>query len=229
MIVRYFMCALTLGFASGGEAATTYSTVAHDRLRAATAVFKEIMTAPDKGIPQWVLERAHCAAIVPAVKQGAFIIGAKYGKGVVVCRQAAGGWTAPSTVRIEGGSFGLQIGGGEVDAVLLVMNEQGKKKLIKSEFTIGAEAGAMAGPVGRSTKAETDALMHAKILSYSRSRGVFAGIALEGGTLRPDDDDNQALYGRPVTHQQILSGTVAPPKEARALISLLGKYSWREK
>lgn len=202
---------------------------AHRRLTAASEVFSQIMDAPDKGIPEWVLERAHCAVVVPAVKQGAFIVGAKYGKGVLVCRRPGGGWSAPSTVRIEGGSFGFQIGGGEVDAVLMVMNEEGKKKLLKSEFTLGAEAGAMAGPVGRSTKAETDALMHAKILSYSRSRGVFAGAALQGGTLRADHGDNRKLYGREIAPEQIVNGNIAAPREARDLIAQLGKYSWREK
>jgi len=202
---------------------------AHLRLTAASEVFGEIMAAPDKGIPEWVLERAHCAVIVPAVKQGAFIFGAKYGKGVMLCRRAGGGWSAPSTMRIEGGSFGFQIGGAEVDAVLMVMNEDGKKKLLKSKFTLGGEAGVMAGPVGRSTKAETDALMHAKILSYSRSRGLFAGVALEGGTLRVDRGDNEKLYGRAVGPAEIVDGKVATPPEGRELIAQLGKYSWREK
>ena len=202
---------------------------AHRRLSATSTVFTEIMAAPDKGIPEWVLERAHCAVIVPAVKQGAFIIGAKYGKGVMSCRRAGGGWSAPSTVRIEGGSFGLQIGGGEVDAVLMVMNEQGKTKLLKSQFTLGAEAGAMVGPVGRSTKAETDALMHAKILSYSRSRGVFAGAALQGGTLRVDNDDNQDLYGRAITPEEIVNGNIGTPREGQALIAQLSQHSWWEK
>jgi len=211
------------------RAAAPASNEAHQRLTAASEVFSQIMAAPDKGIPEWVLDRAHCAIVVPAVKQGAFIIGGKYGKGVMLCRRAGGGWSAPSTVRIEGGSFGFQIGGGEVDAVLMVMNEEGKKTLLKSEFTLGAEAGVMAGPVGRSTKAETDALMHAKILSYSRSRGVFAGAAIEGGTLRVDNDDNRKLYGRPITPQQIVNGKIRTPLEGQPLIAQLSKYSWREK
>jgi lipid-binding SYLF domain-containing protein len=202
---------------------------AHERLDAAAVVLDEILSAPDGGIPEWVLERAHCAVIVPAAKHGAFLVGAKYGKGVAVCRKQGGGWTAPSTVRMEGGSFGLQLGGGETDAILLVMNEQGKNKLVKSRFTIGAKAGAMAGPVGRSTKAATDALMHAKILSYSRARGVFAGVAFEGGTLRPDSDDNQALYGKSATHAMVLNGQVSPPAEAQRLLAALGRYSWAEK
>ena len=201
---------------------------ATERVRAASEVLQEIMAAPDKGIPDWVLERAHCAVIVPGMKQGGFVVGARYGKGVALCRGGQGGWTGPSTVRTEGGSFGLQIGGGEVDVVLFVMNEKGKDKLLKSKFTLGGELAAMAGPVGRSASAETDALMHAKILSYSRSRGVFAGAVIEGATLRPDDDDNKAIYGNEATHEQILEGRIAPPESARSLISMLGRYSWRE-
>lgn len=219
----------TLGVMQAAVDATARGSEARDRLQAAAVVLREIMAAPDKGIPEWAIERAHCAVIVPGAKHGAFIVGARYGKGLALCRKPGGGWTAPSTVRLEGGSFGLQAGGGEVDFVLLVMNEQGKNKLVKSEFTLGAEAGAMAGPVGRSAKAETDAFMHAKIISYSRSRGIFAGVALEGGTLRSGDSDNMALYGRSVSHEAILGGKVHPPKHARELISLLGKYSWREK
>ena len=128
MMIRYIVwTCMLIGVTSAAEVTAKYPTEAHERLSAATTVFKEIMTTPDKGIPQWALERAHCAAIIPAIKQGAFIFGAKYGKGIIVCRQPEGGWTAPSTIRIEGGSFGFQIGGGEVDAIVLVMNEQGKK------------------------------------------------------------------------------------------------------
>jgi lipid-binding SYLF domain-containing protein len=202
---------------------------AAERIDAASVVLHEIMSAPDKGIPKWALDRASCAVIVPSVKKGAFFVGVQYGKGVVLCRKQGGGWTAPSTVRIEGGSFGLQFGGGAVDAVILVMNEQGRKQLARGKFTLGAEAGAMAGPVGRTTKAETDVFMRAKFLSYSRSRGVFAGVAVEGGTLRADARDNQAVYGRPVTQQQILSGQVLPTMPSRSLIAMLGKHSPREK
>ena len=136
------------------------------------------------------------------------------------------GWTAPSTVRIEGGSFGLQIGGGEVDVVLMVMNARGAEKLMKSEFTLGGEASAMAGPVGRAAKAETDALMHAEILSYSRSRGLFAGAEITGATLRSDDDANKVLYGKAVPHEDILHGKVGKmPQVAQPLIARLNKLS----
>ena len=202
---------------------------AKDRITDASKVFGEIMAAEDSRVPEWVLERAHCMVIIPSAKQGAFIVGAKYGKGVTLCRREGGGWSAPSATQIEGGSFGFQAGGGEVDYILAIMNAEGKEKLLKNEFTLGAEAGVMAGPIGRAAKAETDAQMRAKILSYSRSRGVFAGIALQGGTLRDDQSDNKAVYGREMTAQEILSGKVPAPAEARELIAQLSKYSWREK
>ncbi len=199
------------------------------RVHAASEVLQQIMAAPDQGIPEWVLERANCAVIVPGMKQGGFVFGARYGKGVALCRHPGGGWSGPSTVRIEGGSFGLQIGGGEVDVVMFVMNEEGKERLLRSKFTIGGETAAMAGPVGRSAEAETDAYMRAKILSYSRSRGVFAGAVIEGATLRPDDDDNQLLYGKAVSHTDILMGKTPAPASAGSLVSLLGRYSFRER
>ena len=196
----------------------------------ANEVFHEIMEDPDDGIPQYLLERAHCIGIVPGLKKGAFLVGAKYGKGAMLCRgEGKQGWVGPSMVKIEGGSFGLQIGGGEVDVILLVMNDEGKQKLLTSEFTLGGEAGVMAGPVGRTAKAETDAMMHAEILSWSKSKGVFAGVALEGATLRAADDDNEKLYGRKVEHKQILNGELASPREAAALKATLNQYSWSEK
>ncbi len=199
------------------------------RVEAADRVFKEIMSAPDKGIPKDLLRDAHCIVIVPGMKHGGFIVGARYGKGVALCRDRRGsGWTGPSTVRVEGGSFGLQIGGGETDLVMLVMNEEGARKLMRSKFTLGADATAAGGPVGRSAAAGTDAFMHAKILSYSRSRGIFAGAVLDGATLRPDNDDNRSLYGRAVSHRDILLGRVAPPPVARNLISTLRRFSPRE-
>ena len=155
------------------------------RIKESAGVLSEIMAAPDKGIPEDLLEKAQCVGVVPNLKRAGFIVGAKYGKGVVVCRgPEATGWSAPSTIRIEGGSVGLQIGAGETDVVFIVMNERGVNKLMKDKFTIGGDASAMAGPVGRSTEAQTDAMLHAEILSYSRSRGIFAGVSLEGATRR---------------------------------------------
>lgn len=180
------------------------------RLHESAEVINQIQSVPEKGIPQELLEDAHCIGVIPDMKKGGFIIGAKYGKGFLTCRTASG-WSAPSAVKVEGGSFGALIGGGEVDLVLVVRNHEGAEKLMKSEFTLGGSAGVMAGPVGRSASAQTDALMHAQILSYSRSRGAFAGVSLDGSTFRSDDKDNEYLYGKPVTHKEILTGKVNGP------------------
>jgi lipid-binding SYLF domain-containing protein len=199
------------------------------RLKAAAEVLNEIMATPDKGIPQDLLDKAACVIVVPNLKKGGFIVGAKYGRGFFSCRKTSGvGWTAPAGVRVEGGSFGFLIGGAETDVVMLVMNQKGKKGLLDSKFTLGGDASVAAGPVGRSSSAETDASMRAEILSYSRQRGVFAGIALTGSTLRPDDDANKELYGRTVTNREILDGKVPPPPAAKAFIATLDKYSSRK-
>jgi lipid-binding SYLF domain-containing protein len=194
------------------------------RLHESVAVFHEIMSAPDKGIPHDILERATCVGIVPNLKRAGFIVGAKYGKGILTCRTATG-WSAPEVIRIEGGSVGFQIGAGETDLVFVVMNETGKHHLMEDKFTVGGDASAMAGPVGRSAQAQTDAMMHAEILSYSRARGVFAGISLDGSTLRPDKEDNHDLYGRDVTPREILSGSVPPPAGTDELFAELSQYT----
>lgn len=194
------------------------------RLETSAIVLDEMLAAPDKGIPQDLFNKAACVVIVPGLKKGAFIVGGKFGKGFIECRKS-GGWSAPAAVRIEGGSVGFQIGGSETDVVLLVMNERGVDKLLSSKFTVGADASAAAGPIGRTSSAQTDAQMHAEILSWSRARGVFAGISLEGATLRPDDDSNKDLYGRPLTNREIVTGSVTPPPAASKLIDDLTKYS----
>ena len=200
------------------------------RLNEATAVLTEVMNAPDKGIPQELLEKAHCIVIVPSLKTAAFVLGGKYGKGYLSCRDKSGdGWSAPGTVRIEGGSVGFQIGGSETDLIMLVMNERGADKLLSSKFTLGAEGSVAAGPVGRTATAQTDAQMHADILSWSRSQGLFAGLALEGATLRQDLDDNAALYGKRLENRQIVTNGMRAPKAAWKLIALLNKYSARER
>jgi lipid-binding SYLF domain-containing protein len=200
------------------------------RLAEAAAVFSEVMATPDRGIPQDLLERAHCIVIVPSLKTAAFVVGGKYGKGYVSCRNRAGhGWSAPGTVRIEGGSVGFQIGGSTTDLIMLVMSERGADKLLSSKFTLGAEGSVAAGPVGRTATAQTDAQMHAEILSWSRSQGLFAGIALEGATLRQDLDDNATLYGKKLENRDIVTSGVAPPKAAARLLGLLNKYSARER
>jgi lipid-binding SYLF domain-containing protein len=200
------------------------------RLNEASAVFSEIMATPDKGIPEDMLANAHCIVIVPNLKTAAFLVGGKYGKGYLSCRNKSGvGWSAPGTVRIEGGSVGFQIGGSTTDLIMLVMNARGADKLLSSKFTLGAEGSVAAGPVGRTATAQTDAQMHAEILSWSRSQGLFAGLALEGATLRQDVDDNATLYGRKLENREIVTTSVRTPKVAEKLIALLNKYSARER
>lgn len=194
------------------------------RLNASAEVFNEVMGVPDKAIPKELLEKAECVVIVPNLKKGGFIVGAKYGKGFMTCKTASG-WSGPSAIKVEGGSIGAQIGGGETDVILVVMNKGGAEKLMRSEFTLGGDAGVMAGPVGRDSTAQTDALMNAQILSYSRARGLFAGIALTGATLRSDDKDNEYLYGKPVEHKAVLTGAVSRPAAGNILISALNKYA----
>jgi SH3 domain-containing YSC84-like protein 1 len=200
------------------------------RLDEAAAVFSEVMATPDKGIPQDMLANAHCIVIVPSLKTAAFLVGGKFGKGYVSCRSKTGaGWSAPGTVRIEGGSVGFQIGGSTTDLIMLVMNERGADKLLSSKFTLGAEGSVAAGPVGRTATAQTDAQMHAEILSWSRSQGLFAGLALEGATLRQDLDDNATLYGRKLENREIVTTGVRAPRAAARLLTLLNKYSARER
>lgn len=200
-----------------------------DRLDESGIVLKEILSAPDESIPQDLLDQAHCVVIVPSLKKGAFVLGAKYGRGFVVCRNEAGrGWGSPAAVRVEGGSFGFQIGASETDLVLLVMNKRGMDRLLGSKFTLGGAAEVAAGPVGRGSTAQTDAKMTAKILSYSRSRGIFAGISLQGATLREDLDENEQLYGRKYSNRSILADDVPAPAAESELVSVLNRYSRRE-
>lgn len=200
------------------------------RLDEAAAVFSEIMDAPDKGLPRDLLGNAHCIVIIPSLKTAAFGVGGKYGKGYMACRTKGGdaGWSAPATVRIEGGSIGFQIGGSSTDLIMLVMSERGAEKLMASQFTLGAEGSVAAGPVGRTATAQTDAQMRADILSWSRSQGLFAGVALEGATLRQDLDDNTTLYGERLENRAIVASGVRPPTAAARLIALLNRYSLRE-
>lgn len=199
------------------------------RLAAADAVFQEVMAIREKSIPQDLLDKASCVIVVPGLKKGAFIVGAKYGKGFFSCRKKQGdGWGAPAAVRVEGGSVGFQIGGSETDVIMLVMNQRGAKRLLSSKFTLGGAGEVAAGPVGRSTSAQTDVFMTAEILSWSRSRGAFAGVSLQGATLRQDLDDNEGMYGKPYTNQQIVESDVAVPAPAAAFIRTLNKYSPRK-
>jgi len=197
---------------------------AQKRVTASAEVLSEILHAKDRGIPEDLLGKAQCVGIVPSLKRAGFIVGAKYGKGVVVCRTDRG-WSSPATIRIEGGSFGFQIWAGETDLVFIVMNRHGVNDLMKDKFTLGGDATAMAGPVGRSGEAQTDALMRAEILSYSRAHGIFAGVSLEGSTLRPDHGDNREMYGRDVTQREILSGRVRRPAVAGPIYAELNRYA----
>jgi len=199
-----------------------------ERLDDAASLLTEIMSAPDKSIPQDLFNKSYCIVLVPGLKKGAIGFGGKYGRGFALCRAASGeGWGPPAAMRIEGGSFGLQLGFSSSDVVLLIMNDRGMKKLVQSKFTIGAEATAAAGPVGRDATAQTDALMTAEILSWSRSKGLFAGISLDGATLRNDIDENKIMYGQRWEMKDILNSGAKPPAASSKLIVELNKYSSR--
>jgi SH3 domain-containing YSC84-like protein 1 len=202
-----------------------YAETAQERIQESTDILKEIMATPDKSIPQDLLEKAHCIVIVPGMKQAALVVGGKYGRGFAVCRRENAGWGAPASVRVEGGSFGFQIGASSTDVVMLIMNERGMRRLLEDKFTLGAEATVAAGPVGRSTSAQTDAQLSADVLSWSRSRGLFAGIALSGATLRNDVDENQELYGSRLHNKEILLTDRRAPKAAQPLVALLNSHS----
>jgi lipid-binding SYLF domain-containing protein len=196
-----------------------------ERMTDAAQVFNEIMATPDKGIPEDLLEKAHCIVIVPGLKQAAFGVGGKFGRGYAICRRERAGWGAPAAIRVEGGSFGFQIGASSTDVIMLVMNERGMRRLMEDKFTLGGEATVAAGPIGRSTAVNTDVQLSAEILSWSRSKGLFAGLALQGATLRGDEDVNQELYGTKLVSKDILLTERKAPAEARALISALNRYS----
>ena len=194
------------------------------RLGNATTVLDEMAGAPDKGIPTSLLQKARCVVIIPGVKKGAIGIGGQYGRGYLSCRKQEGGWSAPGGIRIEGGSVGLQIGGSDTDVILLVMNQRGIDRLLSSRFTVGADAAVAAGPVGRQASAQTDATMMAEILAWSRSRGIFAGISLQGSTLREDNGENKELYGKEVPNREIVTGKIAAPEAAAGLLRALSKF-----
>jgi lipid-binding SYLF domain-containing protein len=228
--MRWVSSILAFTLACAPLLAADAKTKTAERLDDSASLFSEIMGTPDRSIPQDLLERAHCIILVPGLKKAAFGVGAKYGRGFAVCRAAGGeGWGPPAAIRIEGGGFGLQIGVSSTDVVLLVMNERGMKKLSSSKFTVGGDATAAAGPVGRNATAQTDAFMTAEILSWSRSKGLFAGVSLDGSTLRNDLDENQILYGQPWTSKEILGSGAKMPAAASKLITVLNKYSMREK
>jgi lipid-binding SYLF domain-containing protein len=187
------------------------------------------MATKDQGIPEDLLNQAKCAVIVPGLKKGGFILSAKYGKGFITCRKQTTAWSAPASIRVEGGGVGFQIGASETDLILLVMDDRGAQRLLSSQFTVGAEGEVAAGPVGRNASAQTDGKFTAQILSWSRSRGAFAGLALQGATLREDKEDNEALYGKPLSSAEVVNSNMAPPASAQHLIQALGKRSPVEK
>jgi lipid-binding SYLF domain-containing protein len=216
---RGFAAVMLMAATAGG------TTVGADdeRLKTAALVLSEMAQAADKGIPQSLLAKAKCVVVVPGVKKAAIGFGGQYGRGYISCRREAGGWSAPGGIRVEGGSVGFQIGGSETDVILLVLNDRGVDRLLSSRFTVGADASVAAGPVGRSASAQTDATMMAEILAWSRARGVFAGVSLQGSTLRDDDGENRELYGRDISNREVVTGPTAPPAAAADLMAALEK------
>jgi len=195
-----------------------------ERLKNAELVLTEMAGSFDNGIPQGFFQKAHCVVVIPGVKKAALGVGGQYGRGYIACRRDDEGWSAPGGIRIEGGSVGLQIGGSETDVILLVMNERGADRLLSSRFRVGADAAVAAGPVGREASAQTDITMRAEILAWSRSRGVFAGISLQGSTLRADTGENEELYGREISNREIVDGAVEPPAAAEGLMKALAMF-----
>lgn len=220
--VRTLSSLFLMGFPASAD------TVA-ERLDDAATVLSEVMSTPDKGIPKYLLDDAHCIVIVPSVEKAAFFVSGKYGRGFAVCRNAPNSaWGAPAAVRMEGGSVRWQIGASETDVIMLVMNKSGMKSMLESKFTLGGAAEVAAGPVGWNSIAETDAGMRPKLLSWSRSRGAFAGVFLGGSTLRNDVDTNQEMYGKRLHNRQILMQPIKPPASASKLLGELNRYSKHE-
>jgi SH3 domain-containing YSC84-like protein 1 len=197
---------------------------AMDRAQAAADVLNEIESAPDSGIPQEILGRAQCVAVVPSMLKGGFIVGAKYGRGLASCRTPKG-WSAPAFFMVSGGSFGFQIGGQAVDLVMLIMNNEGMQRLLSSQFALGADASVAAGPVGRHAEGNTDWTMRAQVLTYSRARGAFAGVSLNGAVIKQDKNSTREFYGHMVTFKAALTGEVEPPPSANAFLSTLAKWA----
>jgi lipid-binding SYLF domain-containing protein len=200
------------------------SNKAVDRVQSAATVLNEIQSAPDQGMPENILGSAECVAVVPSMLKGGFIVGARYGRGVASCRTAKG-WSAPAFFSVEGGSFGFQIGGQAVDLVMLIMNKEGMANLLSSKFQLGADASVAAGPVGRHAAADTDWKMRAQVLTYSRARGVFAGVSLAGARINQDKDSTREFYGRMVPFKTSLTGTIEAPNTAYPLLDTLSKWA----
>src|ERR1022692_47612 len=223
---KFFLLTLVVSLCSFSFAADdeTKDTKAADRVQAAADVLNEIQGAPDKGIPQEVLGSAECVAVVPSMLKGGFIVGAKYGRGLASCRTPKG-WSAPAFFVVTGGSFGFQIGGQAVDLVMLIMNKGGMKHLLSSEFALGADASVAAGPVGRHAEGNTDWKMRAEVLTYSRGRGLFAGVTLNGASIKQDKDSTREFYGRMVPFRTSLTGEIEPPPTANSFLTTLAKWA----
>lgn len=221
MVVALMVAACSLTFAADEPA---QESKASDRAQAAADVLNEIESAPDSGIPQEILGSAECVAVVPSMLKGGFIVGAKYGRGLASCRTAKG-WSAPAFFSITGGSFGFQIGGQAVDLVMLIMNKDGMKHLLSSQFALGADASVAAGPVGRHAEGNTDWKMRAQVLTYSRARGVFAGVSLNGAVVKQDKNSTREFYGHMVTSKASLTGEVDPPAAANTFLTTLAKWA----
>jgi lipid-binding SYLF domain-containing protein len=221
LLMALVLCVSSLCFAANDE---PRESKAADRVQAAADVLNEIQGAPDKGIPQEVLGSAECVAVVPSMLKGGFIVGAKHGRGLASCRTEKG-WSAPAFFVLTGGSIGWQIGGQEVDLVMLIMNKDGMKHLLSSEFALGADASAAAGPVGRHAEGNTDWKMRSEVLTYSRARGLFAGVSLNGAVIKQDKDSTREFYGRMVPFRTSLTGEIQPPAGANAFLTSLSQWA----
>jgi lipid-binding SYLF domain-containing protein len=229
---RFTAAAMTAAILVAGAVQVSYAAMAmgddsrahlDERLTSAREVLDEVMSVPDKGIPQSILAGAQCVVVVPHYKKGAFVIGAQYGQGVATCRTGHG-WSAPVFVKLEGGSFGWQIGGQSTDLILVAMNKDGLQHMLHNKFKIGADAAASAGPVGRNAQAGTDWKLNAEFLTYSRSKGLFAGLDLDGTVLSQNDDDTRTMYGANVPFGSVLQGNVPPPPDALPFERTIAKY-----
>jgi SH3 domain-containing YSC84-like protein 1 len=222
--ISVVLCGLAMSASSLSVYAQSDKAKVADRLTAASEVIEQVMATPDKAIPSGVLAGASCVVVIPSFKKGAFVVGAQYGQGVATCRTSSGKWSAPVCVQLAGGSFGFQIGGQATDLVLIAMNQQGLQEMLKNKVKLGADAAASAGPVGRNAQAGTDWKLSAEFLSYSRSKGLFAGIDLDGTVLSQNQDDTQALYGAAIPFKSILDGNQATPEDARPFVRTVAKY-----
>ena len=224
LLLLWVVIGLAATAVAGDEKTTAKESKAQDRVQAAADVLNEIQAAPDQGIPEEVLGSAECVAVVPSMLKAGFVVGGRYGRGLASCRTPKG-WSAPAFFKVEGGSFGLQIGGQAVDLVMLIMNNDGMHKLLSSKFKLGADASVAAGPVGRHAAADTDWKMRAQILSYSRARGLFAGLELNGAVIRQDKDSTREFYGHMVTSKASLEGEIEPPAGAYPFLQTLAKWA----